>query len=133
MTRENTVRDAGFDDFLDGVAAGEGYYLECPAGHGALPPRRACPTCGETDLAETSLVDVGTIVSHTVVHVPTPQFAADAPYVTAIAEFGPVRLTGVVRGVDHEAVRTGLQVAPTVEETDTTEARLLVLRPVESG
>lgn len=132
MTEEGPVRDEGFDDFLDAVAGDSGFFLACPNGHGSLPPRRVCPHCGASSLEETPLPDEGHVVTYTVVHVPTPQFEADAPYVTGIADFGPVRLTGIVRGIDPEAVHTGLAVVPTVEETETTGSRQLTLRPTGS-
>jgi hypothetical protein len=122
-----TARDEGYDDLLDAVAAGEGTYLECSSGHGSLPPRRVCPVCGERDPAETPLPATGTVVTFTVVHVPTPQFAGEEPYVTAIAEFGPVRLTGLLVGVDPAAVETGTTVAPGVRETD--DGRRLIFEP----
>lgn len=119
------VRDAGYDDFLDSLADGSGYYLECPEGHGSLPPRRACPQCGERDLAEIDLPETGTILAHTVVHVPTPRFVDDAPYVTAIADFGPVQLTGQIVGADPDAVENGATVVPDVGRTETDGDRLL--------
>ena len=122
------ARDAGYDDWLDAIAEGRGYYLECPEGHGALPPRRACPDCGRTELSEEPLPEGGTVATYTVVQVATPQFEDDAPYVTAIADFGSVRLTGLLRGVEHDAVETGLRVAPDVGETETTGDRALLLR-----
>ncbi len=122
------VRDAGYDDWLDAVAAGEGYYLECPNGHGSLPPRHACPHCGARDLASEPLPETGEIEVHTVVHVATPGFVHDAPYATALADFGPVRLTGVVRGVEPADVENGATVEAEVGESETTGERLLVLR-----
>lgn len=122
-------RDAGYDEFVESVAEGEGYYLECPEGHGSLPPRRVCPTCGATELSEQPLPDSGTIDTYTVVHVGTPDFEADTPYVTAVASFGPVRLTGVVRGVEPDEVETGLSVGVGVEERETTGEPLLTFRP----
>lgn len=119
-------RDEGFDDFLDAVAAGEGYYLECPDGHGSLPPRRACPRCGSQELVEEPLPATGEVETYTTIHVATPEFADDTPYVTAVAGFGPVRLTGMLRGVEAEAVETGMTVAPGVGETETTGERVLV-------
>lgn len=113
---EPTDREEGFDEWLDAIAAGEAYYLACSEGHGSLPPRRACPVCGDLELTETPLEAPGTVVTFTVVHVPTPQFEGQAPYVTAIAEFGPVRLTGIMRGIEPEAVETGLSVRPDVRE-----------------
>ncbi|WP_435178197.1 Zn-ribbon domain-containing OB-fold protein [Halorussus sp. AFM4] len=122
------VRDEGYDDFLDAVESGEGFYLECPEGHGSLPPRRVCPHCGATDLDEVALPDTGAIETHTTVHVAAPSFADDTPYATAVADFGEVRLTGQVRGVDPEDVAVGTEVAPEVGETETAGERVLVLR-----
>ena len=131
--REETPRDGGYDDWLDAVATGEAYYLACPAGHGWLPPRRVCPTCGSTDLERRALAETGTVETVTTVHVAAPNFADDVPYATAIASFGPVRLTGVVRGGDaggeSEAAETGAEVEAAVGESETTGERLLVLRP----
>ena len=122
------VRDAGYDDFLDAVADGEGYYLRCPEGHGSLPPRRVCPHCGGS-LAEEPLPEAGTVVARTTIRVPTPSFAEDDPFVTAIADFGDVRLTGVVRGVEPDAVERGTTVGATVGATRTDGSRLLVFEP----
>lgn len=122
------VRDAGFDDFLDALADGDGYYLACADGHGSLPPRRACPHCGRTDLTEEPLPETGDVATHTQVHVPTPAFADDAPYVDAVVDFGPVRLTGQVLA-DPADVEVGLPVEPGVGETATTGERLLVFEP----
>ncbi|WP_232701335.1 Zn-ribbon domain-containing OB-fold protein [Halobacterium wangiae] len=118
------VRDAGYDDFVDALAEGEGYYLECENGHGTLPPRRVCPHCGSRELVETALPETGTIDSYTVVHVAAPAFADDVPYAVAVADFGAVRLTGQLQS-DLDAVETGLTVAPRVGKSETTGERLL--------
>jgi uncharacterized OB-fold protein len=128
MSRERDQRHAGFDGFLDAVAAGAPDYLVCPAGHASLPRQRVCPECGERDLGERQLPTAGTVEAHTVVHVPAPAFGDDAPYATALAAFGPLELTGVVRGVDPVAVECGLPVELTVGERETDGARLLVFR-----
>jgi hypothetical protein len=133
---DGRARDAGYDDWLDGLAAGEARYLACPAGHGSLPPRRTCPACGDPDLTERALPASGTVESYTVVHVPTPAFEGQAPYTSAVADFGPVRLTGLVRGeregdgIDATpAIEVGTTVAATVGENPTTGGRVVVLRP----
>jgi len=124
-----------YDEWLDAIDAGEGFYLESPAGVGSLPPRRVCPETGSTALTREPLPEPGTIDTYSVVHVAPPGFADDAPYVSAIASFGPVRLTGVVRGVDPDAVGTGIEligaaVRVTVETRATTDDRLVVFSPV---
>ncbi len=122
----------GFDDWLDAVEAGEGYYLECPDGHGSLPPRWVCPRCGAADLFERHLPDVGTVETFTVVHVPTPRFADDVPYVTAVVTFGSIRLTGVLRGMEpaDDAIDLGTEVTVRVERRETDDERVITFRPV---
>ena len=124
-----TERNGEYDDWLDSVEAGEGYYLECSAGHGWLPPRRVCPACGDRALESASLPDGGTVATHTTITVATPQFEDDAPYVTAIVDFGPVSITGLVRGVDPEDVAIGDVVGIEVGERATTGDRAVVFRP----
>lgn len=126
---QHEARDDGYDDWLDAVNAGDAYYLECPNGHGSLPPRRVCPQCGVADLAAEPLPDTGTVETVTVVHIATPRLADDAPYATVIADFGPVRVTGMTRGVDPSEVEVGTSVAPAVGESETTGERVLLLEP----
>ncbi|MCD2202180.1 Zn-ribbon domain-containing OB-fold protein [Halobacterium sp. KA-6] len=129
MTEDDeSVRDAGFDEFLDALAEGDGYYVECANGHGSLPPRRVCPECGSADLDEVLLPESGAVATYTKVHVPAPSFAEDAPYVTAVADFGPVRLTGQVLA-DVADVEIGLDVEPGIGETETGGERLVVFEP----
>ena len=124
------ARDEGYDDFLDAVADGEAYYLECDQGHGSLPPRQVCPDCGDSELATTTLPAKGIIEAHNVVHVPTPRFQDDTPYATAIVDFGPVSVTGQVRDVDPHEVENGMEVTLSVDRTETDGDRVLVFDPV---
>lgn len=125
---EPGVRDGEFDDFLDALEDDEGYYLECTDGHGLLPPRRVCPHCGSRDLTRQPLPETGEIVTYTSVAVPTPAFDDDAPYVTAIVGFGPVKLTGIVTGVDPDAVEVGQSVAVDVDPNATSGERTITFR-----
>lgn len=123
------ARDGEYDAFVDALAAGEGYYLECAEGHGLLPPRRICPHCGDRDLTERALPETGEVVTYTTVAVPTPQFDDDAPFVTAIADFDGARVTGVLRGAGSEDVEIGQVVTADVEENATTGDRTITFRP----
>lgn len=118
---ENEHGNSGYDEWLDTIDEGDAYYLECPNGHGSLPPRRICPECGETNLEDTPLPETGDIDTYTVIHVATPSFADDAPYTTAIADFGPVRVTAVA----PDDVDVGESVSLTVGESKTNGDRLL--------
>lgn len=127
---DDVVRNAGHDDWLDALAADAGYYVACENDHGILPPRRACPHCGSTDLREEPLPGTGTVLARTTVHVPTPSFEGDAPYTTAVVDLGPVRVTGQVRGADAPpAVEIGDEVGVDVGETGQGE-RLVVFEVV---
>ncbi|MEM4781681.1 MAG: OB-fold domain-containing protein [Halalkalicoccus sp.] len=119
--------DEGYDEWLAAIERGEGFALECSNGHGSLPPRRRCPECGDTNLEERSLPDSGTLDTYTTIHVATPAFAEDAPYTVAIVDFGLVRLTGQLRGVDEP--ETGMRLGVGVEKRETEEEPLLVFRP----
>ncbi|MFB6183067.1 MAG: Zn-ribbon domain-containing OB-fold protein [Haloarculaceae archaeon] len=123
------ARDGEYDDLLDAIEADGGYYVECENGHGSLPPRRVCPHCGSRDLSTPPLPDGGEVVTFTEISVPTPRFEEDAPYVTALAAFGPVTLTGLLRGVDASDVEPGMTVGVGVEATETTGERTIVFRP----
>ncbi|MWG33258.1 Zn-ribbon domain-containing OB-fold protein [Halomarina oriensis] len=128
MSADDAPREDGFDDLLDAVEDGSGYYCSCENGHGSLPPRRVCPHCGSQALTETSLPDSGRVETFTVVRVATPQFADDVPYVTAVADFGEVRLTGIVDAAPDE-VSVGMTVGVSVGRSETTGDRVLTLDP----
>ncbi len=120
--------DRGYDEFLAAVDDGEPYYLECANGHGHLPPRRVCPDCGSREFVRSALPESGEVVTYTVTHVASPDFADDAPYVTAVVDFGPVRLTAAF-DVDPGEAETGTVVGLDVDERETTGDPLLVVRP----
>jgi uncharacterized OB-fold protein len=123
------VRDAGYDDFLDAVESGEPYYLESPSGNGWLPPREIDPETGERELTEQPLPETGEVLTSTITNVAGPSFADDTPYVVAVAQFGPVRLTGQVQGLDHDEVEIGQEVTVAVDTNETEGERVIVFEP----
>ncbi len=129
MSDFEAARDGAYDDLLDAIQDDDGYYLECENGHGWLPPRRVCPDCGDRQLTEQPLPDSGEIETYTVVQVGAPDFADDTPYVTALADFGPVRITGMLNDVDPETVDTGDVVGISVGERITTGDRTIAFEP----
>ena len=128
---ENGIRDAGFDEWVEAAAEDESYYLECANGHGSLPPRRVCPEpgCDSSELSERPLPETGEIETYTVTAVPTPSFEDDAPYAVAIADFGPVRVTGQVVDTDLEEIESGMAVTLEVRSSATTGERIVAFRP----
>ena len=132
-TEAASPTDREYAEWLDALAEGDGFAIVCPEGHGSLPPRRVCPECGATDLSREPLDETGTVATYSVVHVPSPRFADDAPYATAVVDFGPTRLTGIVRdgGSDDDApaVEIGDAVTVDIGERVTDGERLVVFRP----
>lgn len=120
--------DADYDAWLDAIADDGGTYLACANGHGWLPPRRVCPECGDRELTEHALPETGTVETYTVVHTAAPDFADDVPYVTAVVDFGPVRLTGVVVDCDPADVAVDDAVTVDVGATESTGEPLVVFR-----
>lgn len=119
--------DEGYDEWVAAIDRGEGYALECSNEHGSLPPQRRCPECGDSNLEERALPDSGTLDTYTTIHVATPAFIEDAPYTVAIVDFGLVRLTGQLRGVEEP--ETGMRLGVGVEDRKTEDEPLLVFRP----
>jgi uncharacterized OB-fold protein len=119
------TRDAGFDDFLDAVEADDPYYLETADGETHLPPMSHDPTTGGEPTAR-ELPEPGEVLTHTTTHIAAPQFEADTPYVTAVAAFGPVSVTGQIRGIPPEEVEIGQVVTLGVDRSETRDERVLV-------
>ena len=123
-------RDEGYDDFLDAIEEGEPYYLEGPEGDGSLPPKRIDPATGSQELTEQPLPETGEILTLTQTHVAAPDFADDAPFVVAVVDFGPVSVTGQIRGTEPSDVDIGQEVTIGVDRRETTEERLVVFEPI---
>lgn len=82
-------------------------------------------------MTEAPLADVGTLQTYTVVHVSPPSFRPETPYVTGIASFGDVRVTGVVTDVDPDDVTVGMTVRLGCLENG--DDRYLALSPATGG
>jgi uncharacterized OB-fold protein len=111
---------AWFDDFADAVAAGDPEYLDCEAcGEATLPPRRACPACGATDLTRRPLSTRGTVRSYTEISVTIPRFEGETPYTVVVADLDDgVSLTGQLRGADSDHLSIGDPVTLGAEARD---------------
>lgn len=116
------------EEFCRAIETGEGFYLACPDGHGSVPPRRVCPHCGAQSLTAEPLPETGRVQAATVVHVATAAFADSAPYVTAVADFGPVTLTGIVAGAS-DTVERGTEVTVGIERNEARQRPTLVFQP----
>ena len=111
--------------WLDAIESGRGFYLECPDGHGWLPPRGVCKTCGTTELDRVALPASGVIETYTEIHVPSPRFEHEDSVVVAIADFGGVSITGRLDVTEDESIELGAAVELAVERSATTDERIL--------
>ncbi|SFR68926.1 hypothetical protein SAMN04487947_3525 [Halogeometricum rufum] len=123
------AKSVDHETWLDAVASGDGFSLVCPEGHGWLPPRRVCKTCGSTTLERMPLPASGTVETYTEITVPAPRFSHEDAVAVAIADFGTVRVTGRLRGVEYDDVERGTAVEPGVERSGQEDERIVVLRP----
>lgn len=124
-SKEDDASNGAHTAWLDAIESGRGFYLECPDGHGWLPPRRVCKTCSATDLDRVSLPDSGVVETYTEIHVPSPRFEHEDSVVVAIAEFGGVSLTGHLDNTAAESIEQGASVELAVERSASTDERIL--------
>lgn len=117
------------NDFCEAIEADDPFYLACPDGHGSVPPRRTCPQCGAELLSAQPLPETGHVQASTVVHVATSTFADNVPYVTAIADFGAVSLTGIIIETSSDAVDHGMAVTVSIERAEERQHPTLVFKP----
>jgi uncharacterized OB-fold protein len=106
------ARSMSTREFFDGVREGRLVVQRCATGGAlAVPPKAVCPSCEGMRWERTTLTGDGELASFTVIRVPPTQFAADAPYVVAVAQMTEgVSLLGRLTGSPIDAVRIGMAV-----------------------
>jgi uncharacterized OB-fold protein len=86
-------------------------------------PRDICPVCGSRDVTWKQATGRGTVYTFAIVQrAPTPAFAEDAPFVTAIIELeeGP-RMLSIITGVEPEPSKLSVGMPLEVTFEDITE------------
>jgi uncharacterized OB-fold protein len=74
-----------------------------------LPPKPMCTYCLSMKLRWIELEGSGKLLSYTVIHVAPKEFQSLAPYIVGIIEFEKgLRLPGMIRNVDPEKIRVGM-------------------------
>lgn len=127
MSDESSNED--HEAWLDAIESDHGFYLECPNGHGWVPPRRVCKTCGSETLDSVPLPGSGHIETYTEIHVPAPRFEHEDSVVVAIADFGTVSITGRLDSTATEAIEQGTAVELDVKESAETDERIVTFYP----
>lgn len=117
-------------EFFDGVREGRIVVQRC-AGCGtlAVPPKAVCPGCESAAWSRATLGGDGEVASYTVIRVPPAQFAAEAPYVVAVARMAEgVSLLGRLTGVSVDAVHVGMPVRFVAQPTSA-DPPVIAFRP----
>ena len=106
------ARGMTIGEFFDGVREGRLVVQRCEAcGALAVPPKAVCPSCENVRWGRATLGGDGEITSYTVIRVPPARFAAEAPYVIAVARMTEgVSLLGRLTGAPIDAVHVGMPV-----------------------
>lgn len=124
-----TSSPPSYDTWLDAIVEDDAFYLTCPEGHSSLPPQRVCLVCGDSKLSRTPLPSEGSITSLTEIHVQAPRFEHLETVNVAIADFGPVRVTGQLQD-DSETVDREMSVRLTVGQSTATGERFITFDPI---
>ncbi|MFQ6065003.1 MAG: Zn-ribbon domain-containing OB-fold protein [Candidatus Bathyarchaeia archaeon] len=87
-----------------------------------LPPRPVCTECVSTDLRWVELEKRGKLLTYTAIHVSPSQFQSMAPYVVGIIELrGGAKLPGMIRDIEPEKIKVGMQLEVDFDTTQPSE------------
>ena len=77
-----------------------------------IPPRGACARCGLATSREVQLADTGTVVSFSIVRVPSENIKVDLPYVAAniCLDGADISFTALMQECPADEVRLGMRV-----------------------
>jgi len=85
-----------------------------------LPPRPMCPKCLSRDLQWKESPRRGRLLTYTVIHVSPQQFQSLAPYAVGIIELeNGAHLVGMVKGVDVDQIKVGMELTVDFEDAST--------------
>ncbi len=99
--------------YLRAIAKGKLLGQACDScGRVYVPARGACPRCGVPTTKEVELADRGTVVSLTVVRVPSENIQVELPYCVANIKLdgADIAFTGLIQECAMEDVRLGMRV-----------------------
>lgn len=99
--------------YLNAMAEGRILGQACDScGRVYVPARGACPRCGVPTTKEVDLADKGTVVTLTVVRVPSENIRVDLPYCVAniLLDGADISFTGLIQECPLEDVRIGMRV-----------------------
>ena len=81
-----------------------------------LPPRPICTQCYSENLEWIEIGKRGRLLTYTIIHVAPPQFQHLTPYAVGIVELeNGLRLPGMIRDVDFDKIKIGMELEIEVE------------------
>jgi len=81
-----------------------------------LPPRPICMQCYSENLEWIEIGKRGRLLTYTIIHVAPPQFQHLTPYAVGIVELeNGLRLPGMIRDVDFDKIKIGMELEIEVE------------------
>jgi uncharacterized OB-fold protein len=99
--------------FLKAIAEKRLVGQRCPeTGRVYIPPRGSSPTHGVPTVEEVEVADKGTVVSYSIVRVPSANIEVELPYVAAniLLDGADIAFQALLRDVDLETMRMGMRV-----------------------
>ncbi|MCA9512315.1 MAG: Zn-ribbon domain-containing OB-fold protein [Myxococcales bacterium] len=99
--------------FLRNLAKGKIVGQECPKCRMVyVPPRGACPRCGVATERDVPVADTGTLVTYSVIRVPSANIQIELPYVggQVLLDGSHIAFHCLIRNVDVATVRMGMRV-----------------------
>jgi len=77
-----------------------------------VPPRGACGRCGRATSKAVELKETGTVVSFSIVRVPSQNIQVDLPYVAAnvVLDGADISFSSLIQECPYETVRIGMRV-----------------------
>jgi uncharacterized OB-fold protein len=87
-----------------------------------VPPKPMCPECFSVDLKWKELPKQGKLLTYTVIHVSPKKFQQLTPYAVGIIELEEgTRLPGMMKNVDLDKIKVGMNLAVDVEKESMSE------------
>ena len=101
-----------------------------------IPPRGACGKCGGATSREVELKDTGTVVSFSIVRVPSENISVELPYVGAsiVLDGADISMMGLIQECPYDEVRIGMRVKAVWKpeaEWDTTLNNISSFHPLD--
>jgi uncharacterized OB-fold protein len=133
----NYTPGAATQRFLRGIQKGKLMGQACDGcGKVYIPPRGACGRCGKPTSTEVECKDTGTVVSFSIVRVPSQNIQVDLPYVAAniVLDGADISFSALMQECPYEEVRIGMRVQAVWKpkaEWGTTMANIRYFRPLD--